>query len=68
MWYEDVTNDWRQRASHSHAIFLLEELRPFKKDSSQTSLKQLHSGINTQEGPFWKYVIIMEITPNNFTS
>jgi hypothetical protein len=49
-------------ASHSHAIFLLEELIDHLKIcGSQTNFQQVHDDFDLQERPFFQYVIVMEL-------
>jgi hypothetical protein len=55
-----------KRASHIHAIFLLEGLIVHLKIcGSQASLQQLHNSFYLQETPFRQCVIVMELTSDD---
>jgi hypothetical protein len=54
------------RASHSHAIFLLEEvIIHLKICGSQTNFQQFHDGFNVQDRPFHQCVITLELASDD---
>ncbi|XP_023710176.1 uncharacterized protein LOC111865964 [Cryptotermes secundus] len=63
MLHEDVANNGRERISHSHAIFLLEELVVnLKIGGSQTDFQQLHDGFDLQDRLFRHCDIVVDFS------
>jgi hypothetical protein len=62
MLHEDVANDGGERISHSHAIFLLEELVVnLKIRGSQADLHEFHECFDLQDRSFCQCVIDAEL-------